>query len=195
MIHSEKFKAALTKFNEENSNDPNTELVDGVQTPHEWVDAHRLHDWVLKLKPEADEALQLASCCQHIRRWERPRSDYPQNRPGYLKWRADLKDFHAETAARILREVGYPDEMIERVKSLNRKEGLPQDKEAQILEDALCLTFMEFELESFAKRKDEETMIRILRKTWKKMSEHARNAALQLNFPDSIQLLIGKALD
>ena len=68
-------------------------------------------------------------------------------RPGYLKWRADLKKFHAQRAGEILREVGYDDETIRCRQDMNlSKKNFPADPECRLLEDALCLVFLEFQL-------------------------------------------------
>ena len=99
---NERFDAAIRRFDEENSRDPNQENA----RPRELLYAGRLTDWVLKLSPAASEALRLAARCQHICRWQSPRENYPMTRAGYLKWRADLKKFHAEKSGEILREVG-----------------------------------------------------------------------------------------
>ena len=56
--------------------------------------------------PKASEPLRLAARCQHLCRWMIPRDSYPMTRAGYLKWREDLKHFHAEKAGAILRELG-----------------------------------------------------------------------------------------
>src|SRR5438034_9214812 len=130
-----KFEAALRRFDEENSRDPNVENG----RPRELLYAQRLEKWVLKLCPDASEALRLAARCQHLCRWEIPRNSYPMTRPGYLKWRADLKKFHAQKAGDILRETGYDDETVRRVQDLNLKKHFPVDAETRVLEDALCL--------------------------------------------------------
>ena len=88
---NDKFAAAIARFDAENSRDPNSENGQ----PRELLYAQRLTDWVNKLCPNASEPLLLAARCQHICRWESPRENYPMTRPGYLKWRADLKKFHA----------------------------------------------------------------------------------------------------
>jgi hypothetical protein len=97
-----RFETALLRFDEANSRDPNLE---GLR-PRELLYAERLTAWVLKLCPNASEELRLAARCQHICRWEIPRASYPMTRPGYLKWRADLKKFHAQKSGGILRETG-----------------------------------------------------------------------------------------
>ena len=110
-----RFQAAQRRFDEENSRDPNSEPVAGASRPRELVYAEWLTDWVLKLRPDASEELRLAARCQHICRWTIPRQNYPMTRVGYLQWRARLKEFHAEKAGGILRELGYPENVIERV--------------------------------------------------------------------------------
>jgi hypothetical protein len=137
-----RFEAALRRFEEENSHDPNIETVNGISHPRELLYAQRLTDWVLRLCPTASEELRLAARCQHICRWEIPRQSHPMTRAGYLQWRVTLKKFHAQKAGDILREAGYPEDAIRRVQDLNLKKHFPDDPEARVLEDALCLVFL-----------------------------------------------------
>ena len=187
---NEKFLAAVRRFDEENSRDPNIENG----RPRELLYAERLTDWVLKLQPEASEALRLAARCQHICRWQSPRENYPLTKPGYLKWRADLKKFHAEKSGAILREVGYDDATIHRVQDLNLKKNFPADAESCVLEDALCLVFLEFQFAALAAKSDDEKMINALRKSWGKMTAAARAEALKLNFGEHEKKLVTAAL-
>jgi hypothetical protein len=187
---NEKFDAAIRRFDDENARDPNQENGH----PRELLYAGRLTDWVLKLQPEASEALRLAARCQHICRWQSPRENYPATRAGYLKWRADLKRFHAEKSGAILREVGYDDDAIRRVQDLNLKKNFPADAECRVLEDALCLVFLEFQFAALAAKSDDEKMINALRKSWDKMTDAARAEALKLHFGDREKSLVERAL-
>ena len=69
LLDAEKFKCALARFDEENSHDPNQEIVDGIKQPRELIYAQWLTDWVLNLCPDASEELRLAARSQHLRRW------------------------------------------------------------------------------------------------------------------------------
>jgi uncharacterized protein DUF4202 len=189
-----RFEAALRRFDEENSRDPNSENVDGVPHPRELVYAQWLTRWVLKLCPEASEELRLAARCQHLRRWEIPRNSYPMDRAGYLKWRADLKKFHAEKAGDILRAVGYPDATVQRVQELNLKKNFPADAECRVLEDALCLVFLEHQLADLASKTADDKVITALQKSWKKMTPAAHAEALKLNYGPREKALIEEAL-
>jgi hypothetical protein len=184
------FEAAIRRFDEENGRDPNAENGQ----PRELLYATRLTNWVLRLSPNAGEALRLAARCQHLCRWQIPRASYPMTRPGYLKWRADLKKFHAQRAGEILREIGYDDETIRRVQDLNLKKNFPADPECRVLEDALCLVFLEFQCADLAAKTDDDKMVNALKKSWEKMTEPARAEALKLNYSPPEKELIQKAL-
>ena len=188
---NEKFDAAIRRFDAENARDPNQENG----RPRELLYAERLTNWVSKLCPNSSEALRLAARCQHICRWESSRENYPMTRPGYLKWRADLKKFHAEKSGSILREMGYDDDTIRRVQDLNLKRNFPADAEVRVLEDALCLMFLEFQFAALAAKNDDDKMINAVRKSWEKMTEAARTEALKLHFGEREKNLIGRALN
>jgi hypothetical protein len=191
----QKFAAALRRFDEENSRDPNFEIANCISHPRELLYAQRLTGWVLRLAPEAPEALRLAARCQHLCRWESPRDSYPMTRAGYLKWRADLKKFHAEKSGLILREIGYDEATIRRVQDLNLKKNFPADPETRTLEDALCLVFLEFQLADLAAKSDDDKMINALQKSWGKMTEAARAEALKLNYGEREKTLLHRALN
>jgi hypothetical protein len=193
-VDAERFKRALARFDEENSRDPNYEIVDGVKSPRELIYAQWLTDWVLRLCPNASEELRLAARSQHLRRWEIPRHSYPMTRVGYLQWREGLKKFHAQKAGEILKEVGYPDAIITRVQSLNLKKDFPKDPESRVLEDALCLVFLERQFADLAAKTQEDKVLNAVRKTWKKMTEQAREKALRLSYGEKEKKLIEKAL-
>jgi hypothetical protein len=188
---AKKFEDALLRFDEENSRDPNRE----DSQPRELLYSQRLADWVLRLAPNASETLRLAARCQHICRWQIPRDTYSMTRAGYLKWRADLKKFHAQKSGEILREVGYDEETIRRVQDLNLKKNFPNDPETQILEDALCLVFLEFQLADLAAKTADDKTINALQKSWGKMTEAAHTKALKLNYGEREKALLQRALN
>lgn len=192
--NSQLFTKAIHRFDEENSRDPNHEIVDNVGQPRELLYARRLSDWVLKLCPDASEPLQLAARCQHLCRWTIPRDSYPMTREGYLQWRTMLKKFHAQKAGEILREVGYGDDMIARVQSLNLKKNFPADPETRVLEDALCLVFLQYQFTDLANKTERDKMIVVLQKSWKKMTPQARDAALKLEYAPRERELLEAAL-
>jgi hypothetical protein len=111
-----------------------------------------------------------------------------------LRWRSDLKQFHAAKAAEILQEVGYDPETIAQVRDLNLKKHLGRDPDCQSLEDALCLVTLQHQLADLIAKTERGKMIGILRKTWKKMSPEGREHALTLAFSEEEKRLIEEAI-
>ncbi|MEY4388162.1 MAG: hypothetical protein RLY20_3445 [Verrucomicrobiota bacterium] len=190
----ERFAQAISRFDAENSKDPKSYGIAGAAEPYEVAYARWLTDWVLRLKPDASEPLRLAARCQHLCRWEIPRDSYPATRAGYLKWRQVLKEFHASKAAEILREVGYGEDVIRQVCDLNLKKHFPADADCRVLEDALCLVFLERQFSELAAKATEEKMITALQKCWAKMTPAAHAEALKLDYSAAEKQLLERAL-
>ena len=116
------------------------------------------------------------------------------NRAGYLQWRSELKRFHADKSGEVLRQLGYAEEFVNRVQDLNLKRYSPGDVEAQTLEDALCLVFLERQLDSLAERSTDDKILNALQKSWAKMSPEGRTQALKLKLGTRSENLLARAL-
>lgn len=195
----ELYQAAIAAFDQANSEDPNKETVGGKTYPKELLYAQRMTEMQERYIPEASEAVKLAVRAQHIQRWKIPRSNYPMDKEGYLKWRTGLYKFHAETAGRIMKDAGYDDAMIDRVKKIVSKKGLKVNPETQLMEDVTDLVFIEHYMTGFVAQHpeyDEAKWIPIIRKTWQKMSSRAHEFALagKIKLPEALVPLILKAV-
>ena len=157
--------------------------------PAELVYADRVEAWVLALDPEAPESLRLAARGQHLERWLSPRGDFPQDRAGYLKWRAALYQKQADRALEILLQSGVPESEARDARRWISKTALKTDPGSRMLEDAAVLVFLEHEIGEFASRHADyprEKFLGILRKTWAKISPAARQAAAALPVPPMV---------
>lgn len=191
----ERFSRAMALFDAANAEDPNQD----EDQPKELLYGKRMSEMIGRFAPDASEAAQLAVRAQHIQRWKVPRSTYPMTKEGYHAWRTGLYAFHADTAGERMREAGYDDAMIERVKKAVGKRGIKSNPETQLLEDIANLVFIEHYMLAFAQSKpeyDEAKWLEIIRKTWKKMSKDAQAFALsgKLRLPEPLVPLITKAI-
>lgn len=185
-----RFQNAIQRIDAANAKDPNTEMAAETLIAKELLYSNRMLARLMDFAPDASEAVQIAAKAQHICRWEIARNSYPMNRVGYLKWRESLKKFHASKTTLILEEVGYDTPFIDRVCFLIEKKLLKKDPETQLLEDVICLVFLEYYLEDFAQKHDTEKLKNIIVKTWNKMSEKGQQTALTLSFfPSNLQLI------
>lgn len=188
------FAGAIAAIDALNAEDPNTLTFRDRTGAKELLHASLAADWVKRLRPDASDALLLAARAHHVRRWEIPRSSYPAGRKGYLDWRRDLQAFHARTCAAVLERHGYDRGAIDRVGELIQKRNLGSDTEAQVLEDALCLVFLETQAGAFADTEPKKVG-RVLVQTLRKMSDEGRRAVRGLELVDAVAALVHEALD
>jgi len=193
MQDKKRFEKAIALFDAYNSNDPHREKVDDKEAPKEFLYAVRMTSRLNHYEPNAPEHVQLAVRSQHIGRWEIARNSYPIDKKGYLQWRSQLAIHHTKIAEKILQECNYDDGTIEKVKFLLQKKQLHQNPETQLLEDVVCLVFIEFYLEEFAAQHDDDKIIDILKKTLRKMSSRAIQEALKIPVSNHTGVLIAKA--
>jgi hypothetical protein len=186
-----RFSDALACIDAVHAQDP---AQDAAGRPRELAYAERMSAWLDRLAPQASESLRLAVRCQHLRRWAIARGEFPEGKVGYLRWRKEASLAHAALAADLLAQAGYAPDAVARVQALIKKERIKHDPEAQLLEDATCLAFLELEFEAFARKHDEAKLVDILRKTWAKMSPAGQQAALGLQLAAQLRALVAKAL-
>jgi hypothetical protein len=195
MLDKDRFEKAITTFDAYNLNDPHEERVGGTSMPKEVLYAQRMSKRLDDFYPAAPSYLKLAAHCQHIGRWEIPRESYPMDRKGYLKWRSVLRTHHANLAEQILKSCRYDDDTIEKVKGLLLKKALHSNPDTQVLEDVICLVFIEHYLEDFTEKHEPQKVVDVLRKTLKKMSPRAVEAAGSIEVSDRIKILLHQALN
>ncbi len=191
-----RFEEALAAIDAANAADPETVVVEGRERPKELAHAELMTGWVERLDPGAGDAQLLAARAHHLRRWLVPRSEYPEGRAGYLRWRRSQRDRHAEDVATLLAEVGYDDATIERVQQIVRKDGLrgdPADPQVQVHEDALCLVFLQTQLDEVAGRLGDDRAVEVLAKTMRKMSPAGLVAVAGLELSEHGRRLVDAA--
>ena len=176
-----------------NEDDPDRVTFEGEERPLQQTLGRLAAGWVDRLDPSASSAQRLAARAHHLRRWERPRADYPEGRAGYLRWRTAAKKQHAEDLGALLREHGWDDETVEEAQRLTRKEGLGRVPAVQVHEDAVCLAFLAVQLDEAAELMGDKT-VGVLRRTAAKMSPQGLAHAAALPLTATGRALLEEAL-
>jgi Domain of unknown function (DUF4202) len=189
-----RYDAVIAAIDAANSADPNVMEVEGHPEPAERLYGQRMSATLARMAPHASEPLRIAARGQHIERWRLARKSYPDGRAGYLRWRKDAKEIHARRLGDIMANAGYSAGDVHRVGALVRKERLKLDAEAQLLEDVVCVVFLEHYLTPFMAKTEPAKLPGILAKTWIKMSDFGHAEALKLNVPPDILHLLEQGL-
>src|SRR5258708_13564235 len=192
--HAKRFDDVIAAIDDANARDPKIVQIGDRTVPAELLYGQRMRDAVAGMAADASELLRIAVRGQHIECWTSPRGGYPVGRAGYLKWRNDLKEYHARRLGEIMAAAGYAPQDAARVGALVRKERLRSDPEAQMLEDTACIVFLTHYLADFVGKTDEAKLARILVQTWNKMSVQGRAHAEKLDLPPSVLTRLSRSL-
>ena len=145
----QRYKAVIGDIDAANADDPRTITVEGMARPYEVVYAERMSQRLEAMYPEASELLRIAARGQHVRRFDIPRSRFPEGRDGYNEWRRTCREHHAKLLHDIMSRHGYDSRDIEHVAKLVKKEQLKKDKESQALENVVDVVFLAHYFDEF----------------------------------------------
>ncbi len=194
-LEKELYNIACEAIDSLNAQDPSKITVDEKEWPAELLYSVRMVEELEKFIPDASDELRIAVRAQHIARWRSPRSNYAQNREGYLRWRSELYGLHAQYAGEELARVGMNDEFITSVETILKNKVKRNSFETQSLEDVACLVFLRFYFEEFIENHTGDKLKKIIIKTWNKMSDAAQGCALKIPFPAEHLKVITEALE
>ena len=160
MTDSERFARAIAAIDAGNADDPERRDRPRADRP-EGDPARRARDRVGRAaaarRERAAAARRARSSLPPLDRAARRR--HPAGRAGYLRWRKSLQ---AATRARARRAARPPRATTPTPSRACRRScartGSPHDAEVQVLEDALCLVFLETQLADVVARLDPDTL-------------------------------------
>lgn len=192
---SSRLDAVIAAIDDANALDPNVLHVDGRPQPKELAHSEMVSSWVLRFDPEASEEQLIAARAHHLRRWVSPRQEYPDGRAGYLRWRRDAGERHRAEVAALMVENGYDASAVAAVQRIMAKRGLGSERSSQVHEDALCMVFLETQLDDLVDRLGPERSADVIAKTMRKMSPDAKAAAGSLRYSDRAKAVLELAAD
>ncbi len=200
--HAGSYVAAVAAIDRANADDPTVVDVRGRQVPLALAHGELAAAWVDRLVPAPSEAVLVAARAHHLRRWELPRTSYPEGRAGYLRWRRDQKRRHADDVAALVFAAGYDEPTVARIQALIRRDGLGTgggagaagDAEVQAVEDGACLAFLETQLAGLAERTEHGRILEVIRKTAVKMSPAAMALVAEVPLSAEARSLLAEAL-
>ena len=187
----------IAEIDAANAKDPRHDTVDGNVRPRELLYSERMTDCTSEIYPNASEELQIAARAQHICRWQIPRTDYARDRQGYLAWRKACREHHVKLTSDIMKKHGYRENQVEQVANIIKKQHLKREPDSQALENVVVVVFAKHYLEEFVARNehDEEKLVNILRKTFRKLDAAGYSEIAKLDVSERLRPLIKLAMD
>lgn len=172
------------------------EIVARSTVPEDPLHSSNTLEWLLKLRPDADETLQIAALGHDIERAFEKRK---------VK-RADFSDYDAFKAAHarnsagiiveIMRECGVPEHMIEDVYHLVCFHETGGDKRSDIIRDADSLSFFEVNVPLYFQRNSWEEVKRRCIWGYKRLSENVKPFVSTISYRSKeLETLVKQAID
>jgi hypothetical protein len=150
--------------------------------------------WVLKLKPDADEALKIAALAHDIDRAVTKIVDPPT---GNLLRYMRLKKEHSLRSAQIIGEIleknQYPVSVIEKVRHLVENHEFGGDSESELLKDADSLAYFEYNIPFYLRNHGKKNTIGKIRFMYQRMSDDARKSVGKMRFKGEVKKLFEEA--
>src|SRR5476651_1582935 len=157
-----------------------SEQISKSKTPEDLSHAQNTMEWVLKLRPDADEILQLAGLAHDIQRSyeERLTKNNFSNYDEYLSAHAKRS---AEIASQFALESGYGIEEADRLKYIiSEGEFNSQIPDIQLLRDANSISIFDNNLRFYLANKGKEWTKTKMEENYKRSSELARHYIQQV---------------
>lgn len=160
-------------------------VVAGSSVPEDARHAENTLDWLLRLKPDADDVLQIAALGHDIERAIEARKVKQADFADYDGFKAA----HARNSAEILKEImedcGVPQDLASEVYSLvcrHETGGHPHD---DLIKDADSISFFEVNLPLYYKRHSRKEVLQRCVWGYRRLSERMQQVAQTLSYDNA----------
>jgi len=141
--------------------------------------------WVLKLKPDADEALKISAISHDIDRavtgiTEKDLKDYSKI--------DEFKKAHSIRSAKFIVEIlkmnNYSSNIVKKVKHLVENHEFGGDPDTDILKDADSIAYFEYNIPSYLKRNGQQRTEEKIRFMYKRLSPKGKKMMKEVKYKD-----------
>ena len=157
-------------------------------SPQQFIHAGLVLKWVLKLKPDADEALKIAALSHDIDRAITGITEKDLKRDFKPEDYVIFKKAHSIRSANFICEIlerhNYPKKTIEKVRHLVENHEFGGDKETNILTDADSIAYFEYNIPVYLKRSGEEQTKKKILFMYERISDRAKSMVKGIKYED-----------
>lgn len=190
MISEIQYNFCVKEIEKIHSSDNTLVNEDSGPISSELLYSNRMLSILEMLEPNSDYSTKLAAQCQHLKRWEIKRTEYPMTRQGYHQWRRVVMNHQLAQCKEVLIQSNIETDDIEEILSILRNQGNKMESKSQVIQDTACLVFVKWYLETFAVKHESSKVADILKKTKRKMSQKAIDFIPQLHLSENVNHIL-----
>jgi len=172
------------------------DIITRSKVPEDPVHSHNTLKWLLKLKPDADEALQITALGHDIERALEKHKVRRADFQGYDEFKAAHAHNSAEILMDVMTECSMPEQIIMDVYRLVCRHETGGDPRADLIKDSDSLSFFEVNLPRYFERNSFEETRRRCIWSYKRLSERMKPHVLNISYGNSeIGCLVKQAIE
>ena len=150
--------------------------------------------WVLKLKPDADDALKIAALGHDIDRAIENRRVKKEDYNDYDRYKKEHAIESAKIITELLKKYKCNRNIVKKVRYLIENHEAGGTSEANILRDADSLTFFNFDISYYLKDRGVEKTKDKIKFMYDRLSKKAKNLVKSIKFNQKIKAIFRQAL-
>jgi len=160
------------------------EVIKKSEIPEDYPHAKNVKEWVLRLKPDADTALQIAALAHDIERAISNRKILKNNFKDYDSFKKAHSINSAKITLEILNRFPLSKKVKDKVRYLieNHEFGLENDQELSVLMNADSLSFFEVNLPLYFQRHNIDDTLFRMEWGYRRLSERAKKFLKQFKY-------------
>ncbi|MFC1535323.1 DUF4202 family protein [Thermodesulfobacteriota bacterium] len=170
----------------ENAKQKIRDIIAGSKVPEDRIHAENTLEWLLKLNPKADQALQIAAFGHDIDRADELRKVRRADYDDYDEFKAA----HARNGAKILRSIlgmcGVAKPIAEEVCRLVTLHEVGGDSRSDLLRDADCISFFDVNLPLYYQREGRDESMRRCIWGYRRLSMRSKKITKRITYEDEI---------
>ncbi len=160
------------------------ELTKNSFVKEDYIHSQSVWKWVLKLKPDADIALQIAALGHDIDRSFPERRIKREDFESYDEYKKKHSLMAAKIVCELLKKFDFEKETIKKVKSLIEKHEVGGEGDVEILKEADSITFFEYNLPFYRKSHTLQETKDKIKFMYGRLSKKAKQLINQIKFKD-----------
>jgi len=172
------------------------DIIARSKVPEDPVHSRNTLKWLLKLKPDADEALQITALGHDIERALEKQKVKRADFQDYCEFKAAHAHNSAEILMDVMHECNMPKQIMKDVYHLTYHHETGGGSRADLIKDADSLSFFEVNLPHYFERNSSEETKRRCIWSYKRLSERMKPHVLNISYGNSeIECLVKQAIE
>lgn len=163
------------------------EVISHAEAEEDTVHSKHVRECVLRIDPDAGDALQIAALAHDIERAVPPR--VPPDRNDYDGYKEKHAKRSAEITEKLLRKHGADEELIKEVCELIELHEVGGTPKADLLKDADSISYFTTNIKPYLARMGEEQTLTKMKYMYDRMSDRAKQFVQEMDFPLKERLL------